>query len=88
MKMDLLRTGNRLKLMEIRSNGYSIIFTGSISNEKSKAIKANMNIPASIIINDYRDEDITLKTITDFGKLVESSGNTMMPCFLKMASIK
>ena len=81
--MVLLRTGNRYKLLEIQSDSYSLVFTGEVVSEKSKALKANVNVPATIIVNNYLDENTTLKTITDFGELVENSGNTMMPCFFE-----
>ena len=81
--MALLRTGNRSKLLEIQSDSYSLVFTGEVVSEKSKALKANVNVPATIIVNNYLDENTTLKTITDFGELVENSGNTMMPCFFE-----
>jgi len=83
MKMDLLRSGNRSKLIEIITNNYSLLITGDVERNKSKITRSNVNIPAAIIVYSYNNENVTLKTITDFGELVENSGNTMMPCFFE-----
>ena len=81
--MDLLRSGNRSKLIEIIANNYSLVITGDVERNKSKITRSNVNIPAAIIVYSYNNENVTLKTITDFGELVENSGNTMMPCFFE-----
>jgi len=83
MKMALLRSGNRSKLIEIIANNYSLVITGDVERNKSKITRSNVNIPAAIIVYSYNNENVTLKTITDFGELVENSGNTMMPCFFE-----
>jgi hypothetical protein len=83
MKMALLRSGNRSKLIEIIANNYSLVITGDVERNKSKITRFNVNIPAAIIVYSYNNENVTLKTITDFGELVENSGNTMMPCFFE-----
>lgn len=81
--MALLRSGNRSKLIEIIANNYSLVITGDVERNKSKITRSNVNIPAAIIVYSYNNENVTLKTITDFGELVENSGNTMMPCFFE-----
>jgi hypothetical protein len=83
MKMALLRSGNSSKLIEIIANNYSLVTTGDVERNKSKITRSNVNIPAAIIVYSYNNENVTLKTITDFGELVENSGNTMMPCFFE-----
>ena len=83
MKMASYLTGNRSKLVEIKSEQFLLVFSGVVSDEKSRVLKINKNVSATIIINNYTDTNITLKTITDFGELVENSGNTMMPCFFE-----
>ena len=83
MKMALLRSGNRSKLIEIIANNYSLVITGDVERNKSKITRFNVNIPAAIIVYSYNNENVTLKTITDFGELVENSGNSMMPCFFE-----
>jgi len=79
----LLRSANRSKLIEIIANNYSLVITGDVEINKSKITRSNVNIPAAIIVYSYNNENVTLKTITDFGELVENSGNTMMPCFFE-----
>jgi hypothetical protein len=81
--MALLRSGNSSKLIEIIANNYSLVITGDVERNKSKITRSNVNIPAAIIVYSYNNENVTLKTITDFGELVENSGNTMMPCFFE-----
>lgn len=76
-------TGNRSKLVEIKSEQFLLVFSGVVSDEKSRVLKINKNVSATIIINNYTDTNITLKTITDFGELVENSGNIMLPCFFE-----
>ena len=81
--MALFRTGNRSKLLELESQKYVLVFSGEISNDKIQALEVNKNVPATIMVNKYTNEKITLRTITDFGELVENNGNLMMPCFFE-----
>lgn len=83
MKMDSLRSGNGNKLMEIKTVDYTLTFSGGISNNRLKDLRVNRNIPATILVKRPDGRPITLKTLTDFGNLVENSGVTMMPCFFE-----
>lgn len=83
MKMVLLHSGSRYKLVEIDCEEYSLTFTSELKNEKIKDLQINRNIPATIIINSYTGNSASLRTITDFGQLVQNSSNTMMPCFFE-----
>lgn len=81
--MGLLRSGNRGRILEIMTEDFTLSFSGVISNTKAVNLGVNKNIPAAILVNGYNVGKIKLKTLTDFGDLVENSGTTMRPCFFE-----
>lgn len=81
--MDLLRSGNKGKLMEIETNEFMVAFSGELSNKRSADFGINKNVPAKIFVKWNGIGTVTLRTLTDFGNLVENSGVTMMPCFFE-----
>lgn len=76
-------SGSRSKLIEINSEVCALVITGEIANEKIKQLAININVPASIIVNSEIEQNIAVKTVTDFGDLVQNSGTTMRPCFFE-----
>ncbi len=79
--MDLRHSGNVSEIMEIETKDFVLKIHGEVLNQKAKDLNINVNIPAKIFIRSLYYDGVKLKTLTDFGNLVENSGNTMMPCF-------
>ena len=81
--MDLLRSGNRGKLLEIETKDVILCFSGDLTNRKFNSLGINKNTPATILVKGADNESITLRTITNYEGLVNNSGITMMPCFFE-----
>lgn len=81
--MALYPSGNRLNLVEIDCDDCFLIITGGLDNEKMSQLKLNRNVPANILVKSVLDNNIKIKTITDYGELVLNPGTTMMPCFFE-----
>lgn len=79
--MALPHSGNGSELLEIETKDFILKFHGEAVSQKAKNLNININIPAKIFIRSLYDDEVKLKTLTDFGNLVVNSGYTMMPCF-------
>lgn len=81
--MDLLRSGNRGKLLEIETKEFILSFSGELSNKRLINLGVNKNIPAAILVKGDNNYSPKIRTLTGFGDLIENSGVTMMPCFFE-----
>lgn len=79
--MALSPTGNKTKLLELQGQTYSFFLKGETNYNNRNILKCNLNTSATVIVENYNKEFIILKTLTDYGNLVENNGNVMMPCF-------
>lgn len=83
--MGSLHSGHS-KLLELSSSKFSLTFTGKSENKKAIDLDINKNTLAELIIDSADDEQITIKTISSDGQLVENSGRVMKPCFYENGS--
>jgi len=83
MKMDLLHSGNRTTLVQLKNKDFNLFIIGGNPKERIKNLKTNLNQPAAIKIYYDHHMKTNLKTITDYGNLVTNYGHTMMPCFFE-----
>ena len=85
--MALFPSGNRKILVQLESDEFNLYIIGEDPREKIKALKSNLNQPATIKVIGIDNTDAILKTFTSYDELAVNPGNTMMPCFLKMENI-
>lgn len=83
MKMALFPSGNRKVLVQLESDEFNLYIIGEDPREKIKALKSNLNQPATIKVIGIDNTDAILKTFTSYDELAVNPGNTMMPCFFE-----
>jgi len=83
MKMALFPSGNRKILVQLESDEFNLYIIGEDPREKIKALKSNLNQPATIKVIGIDNTDAILKTFTSYDELAVNPGNTMMPCFFE-----
>ncbi|MCY6960553.1 DUF2357 domain-containing protein [Clostridium brassicae] len=80
--MDSLHIGYSKNLILIETARYTLYINGKMKNFKSENIGVNINKPAFFNVN-YDKQDISIKTISSYGELVNNSSNFMYPCFFE-----
>jgi len=79
--MGLLHSGRNDKLLEIDCSEFSLTFSGESINKKARDLSININTTATLTVALEYEDRVTVKTISDNGELVNTSGPNVKPCF-------